>query len=59
MHASNAAWMMVRARVGGGGGDPFYFESSGEEEEEEGEVAPPPLSLPHETLPSFGDILNR
>jgi hypothetical protein len=30
-----------------------------EEEEEEGEVTPPPLSMPCETLPSFGDILSR
>jgi hypothetical protein len=43
---------------GAGGGDLSKPKSS-KEEEEEREVTPPPLSLPHETLPSFSDILSR
>jgi hypothetical protein len=50
--------MVVRVR-GGGEDTPSVLESLDEEEEEEGEVTSPPLSLLHETLPSFGDILGR
>jgi hypothetical protein len=38
---------------------PSKLESSDEEEEEQGEVIASPPSLPHETFPSFDDILSR